>query len=357
MAKKTTKSKKKPSGVSASQAFKSPRAIKEHLDSIVVGQERAKRTLAVAVANHFSRISNVSTKVPDPELANVTVEKSNILMIGPTGSGKTYLAKGLAEMLQVPFCIADATSLTESGYVGQDVESILQDLKRTAADELENAEHGIVYIDEFDKLRTAEKDSMDRDVGGKGVQQRILKMIEGSLLNVPVAGRRMFQNDESESVDTTNILFICAGAFVGLEDIIAERLPNRTQPELMNHVMPCDLIKYGIIPELIGRLPVLTALQDLSFEDVQAILTEPKNALLKQYRKQCILQGFDVEFSQCAVEAISAAAMKMRVGARGLRSVVETVMLDIQYSARRGYRYAIDKDVVAGCKPPKESRL
>lgn len=356
MPKKTVNSKRKPAG--RGESIPSPQELKAHLDTFVVGQERAKRTLAVAVANHYARIDGNDRRIADPDLAGVTIEKSNILLIGPTGCGKTFILRALAENLNVPFCVGDATSLTEAGYVGQDVESILRDLIRAADDDIETAQRGIIYLDEFDKLRTtSENVSTTRDVEGQSVQQSDLKMVEGSSVNVPVGGGRLHPFEDTEAIDTTNILFICGGAFVGLDQIVAERLPHRVDQDLMNHVMPRDLIKYGIIPELVGRLPVVTSLNPLALPDLEAILTEPKNAVVKQYRKQCLLLGFDVEFTPCAIKMIAGAALKMETGARGLRSVVEAIMLDIQFAAKRGKRYVVDKDVVNGKRRPKETQI
>ena len=335
-----------------------PGQIKEHLDSIVVGQEVPKRKLSVAVANHYARLAD-GRRIADPDLASVTVEKANILMTGPTGCGKTCLAKALAEILDVPFSVGDATSLTEAGYVGLDVESLLTGLIRAADGDVEAAEKGIIFVDEIDKIRrTGENVSTTRDVGGEGVQQSLLKMLEGSIVNVSEkASARLNPDEATISVNTENILFICGGAFVGLEDIVAARLPLLKRSDLLGRVMPHDLVKFGIIPELVGRLPVVAVFDGLGADDLEAILVKPRNAVLKQCRKQCLCLGYDVEFTSCAVKAMAAAAIRMGIGARGLRSVVETVMLDIQFSATPGYRYVVDQDVVAGKKQAKGRKI
>ncbi|MHB8956575.1 MAG: ATP-dependent Clp protease ATP-binding subunit ClpX [Pirellulaceae bacterium] len=334
-----------------------PREIKAHLDTIVVGQEIAKLKLSVAVANHYARLAVSPARLVDPKLAEVTVEKSNVLMHGPTGSGKTCLAQAVAGYVQVPFAVADATTLTEAGYVGQDVETLLKALILAADEDIEEAQRGIVYIDEIDKLRRRpENPSTTRDVGGEGVQQALLKMIEGSSCNVPEGGR-LHPQESGTLLDTTNVLFICGGAFVGLENIVAERLPDRKQEDLLARVMPQDLVKYGMIPELVGRLPVVVALNPLTIDDLTAILTTPKHALLKQYRKLCHYQGFDVRFTDCAVTAIASAALKLQTGARALRAVVEEVILDVQFNGKVGYRYTVDGDVVMGRKQPRAQKI
>ena len=330
-----------------------PRELKAHLDTIVVGQDATKQRLAVAVTNHYARIWGRTLGASHPDLAAVTVEKSNVLMIGPTGSGKTYLARALAEHLKVPFVIGDATGLTEAGYVGQDVENIVASLINAADGDAEAAKHGIIYLDEIDKLG-ATGECNGRDVGGLGVQQSLLKMLEGSVVQAP-DGRSIFGS--SIDIDTTNILFICGGAFVGLEEVIARRVAGKGRKDLLSRALPLDFTKFGLIPELVGRLPVVTALNELVLEDLEQILAKPKNALLKQYRKLCINLGFDVTFTSKAVTDMASIALKLGIGARGLRSVVETVMNDVIYYGQPGYRYTINSDVVAGRKPPGKRKL